>query len=798
MPSHADRQPAAQIKFPRLKLAWKPAAIPQAKWWLGLFGLGYRETPRRLFLYASVRGLLAWGGSLALAGYLAGTAALAWYWGKNPYNHITYADLVLPTHWGQLREKRGQGYIDQGIHLIRADRDYAGVMLLNRGVSLRPSDLRGRLVLAQILMGMGYLHRGQQVLEEGLAFGFPPRQYREALFRLANYLEDYEAVLRLADRMEKDLPPDDPGAQRWLLGQKVAALEKLQRIDDIDRLRQARGGAPSYVVEEAWARLQAAQGRPADALRELQAHPDRFGVPADRYELELALAAASGDAGAARAASAAWRQLEPTRPQPRIQELLALIQLGDDRAARDRLHDFFIFFASDKGAVVQLFKRLDDLPDVRWLQAAHQEAADTGALSLEAHIATVQGLLMAGRVAEAQAEFNLTTALIEKARVPDGGWSKGTRLLIAVINSDSPSNRALFFDFFRNQRLTPDAFRFALRSLRRAKGTEVAAELSILARNRFPAFRDEALSGLAVVETGKPRTEQAPAFRTELEAAAELRRIDEDLKQGNIDSAFARLKAVEQAGFDNLRAELLPRRIQVHGERREQSELAAALQLYLASPRVNQAWLRDLAEGWARRAQRDSAATVARETREKFPQARWASEILGQPPAAPGAPETVAAPKFVVRETPSAPMESPTAAGAAGPRNEVEARVELKRIDEELDAGRFPAALERIKSVERAAIPGLRQELLLRRIRAHGSLGEQTELVAALGIYLPGKDVSQSALRDLAVRWNADGQRDSALSLLRETLVKFPQARWALDLRKKIEGDLLVAPGKSD
>lgn len=776
MRSHADRQPTAQLKLPRFLFVWKPSSTPGVKWRLWLFGHCFKETPRRLFLYVSLRGLLLWGAVATVATYLLGTAALAWLWGRNPYNHVTYADLALPARWSDLRAKRGQGLIDEGIHEARVGRYGSALMLLRSGVSQKPADIRGRQALAELFIGLGYLHRGLQLLEDGLAYGPPPKATREKLLRLTGYLEDYERVLELTDRIEQGTPPDDKATRRWLLAERVTALERLQRYDEIERLHAAQAGAPSIAVESAWARTQAARGRPAEALREIARDPGRFGLPGDRCQLQLTLAVAARDRAAADEAIRDWLKTESTNPLPRVEEIIALIQLGDPAAARDRLQRYFLHFSTEKPAVILLMKKLSGLPDVSWLQATHQEATDAGALSIEARILYVQGLLMAGKISAALTEFNLTTALIEQAKVKDGGWSEGTRRLLNALLSDAPSDRSLFLAFFRNTRLTPEAFRFALRSLRSAAAVDLAGELSIVARNRFPALQDAALE--TEPTTAAMKTERGPAvmFRNEAEARMELRRIDAEIQAGNHQPAFVRLKAVERAGHPALQPEILLRRIQVHGALREQAELSGALQLYLSRPEANQAWLRQLADNWSGGPQRESALTVARETAAKFPEARWARDLLG---ASAG------------------PFTLPTDKTAAVVRNEADARAELRRIDAELAEGKHHEALGHIKAVERAKIAAVQPEILLRRIHAHGALGEQMELAAVLGYYLSGKTVDLAALRTLALQWDNEPQRDSALSVTREVLGRFPQARWAQELRKKIEGDLLVAPGEN-
>jgi hypothetical protein len=775
MASHADRQPAAQIKIPGFRLVWRALSAPKAKWYGSVVGYAFIGTPRRLIFHLSGRGLLLWGTGATLSAYLLGAAALAWYWGRNPYNHISYADLVLPTHWAQLRELRGQGQIDEGIHELRVGHYGTGIMFLNSGIARKPADFRGRLALAQVNISMGYLYRGAQLLEDGLDYGAPPRAYVDALCRLMVYLEDYERVLSVADRIEAKLPPDEFALRRRLLAQRAVALEKLQRYDELERLRSANQNAPSFALESAWARAQAERGRPQDALLAIARDPGRFGVTADRCQLQIGLAVAAGDARAAEDAVRDWLQEEPTRPQPRIEETLALIRLGDGNKARERLQRFFIIFSGDRSAVVLLFKKLSELPDVSWLQLARREAEEYRAWTLDVRILYVQGLIQAGKIPEAFTEFRLTADAISKARVPDGGWAEGTQGLLDVITSDTPSNRSQFLAFFRIKRLTPEAFRFALKSLQKAGSTDLAAELALVARNRFPALREAAPTLTSDVTQFPLGPKTAPALQTEAQARVELRRLDADLQAGRASAAFERLKKIEAGDFPALRPELLMRDVEVRGALDEPGQVTAALQFYLASPNVNQAWLRELAAKWQALGRQDSVAILARETIARFPDAKWAGALL------PGAPADAGTPSAVVFRV---------------VRNETEGRQELRLIDEDLAAGRPTGALQRVKGLERAKIDSLQSELMLRRISIHGALREQIELSAALGAYLSGNKPNLTALRALALQWDNASDRDSALSLLRETLARFPQALWALELRKKIEGDLVIAPDR--
>src|SRR2546430_1319332 len=81
--------------FPRIKFIWGASKTIAARWRVGLFGFyershGFPDSG----LAISVRGALGWGAGLALAGLLAGAAALTQWFHRQPHNEIGFVDVL--------------------------------------------------------------------------------------------------------------------------------------------------------------------------------------------------------------------------------------------------------------------------------------------------------------------------------------------------------------------------------------------------------------------------------------------------------------------------------------------------------------------------------------------------------------------------------------------------------------------------------------------------------------------------------------------------------------------------------
>jgi hypothetical protein len=626
-----DRAPVAQFKFPRFRFTWSPKRIPEAKWRLSLLGLYHREVPKRWHIVLSVRGILIWSTAAVAAAFFIGTATLAYVWSRTPHNKVTYADLVLPTRWSELRTKRGEGLIAEGIAELKAGRGSSAIMLLSHGVRLAPADHQARLTLAGVYIRIGHVQRGLHLLQRGLNhIPVPPKEYRELLFGTATHLEDYELILSLCDHLEKAVSRDDVSTQRWLITQRAVALEQLKRYDELAALHRQHEAAPIFSLQTAWARAQAAQGSLQEALKEIQRDPSRFGLAEERYPLEISLYQSIDDHEGALRAVKAWQREMPIAPLPQLEEIIVLQRAGKHAEAERALVQYLFAYGAQSNAVLIAFKKLSELDNARLLRIARRETQTNKASRVDLSVLYVQGLINAGEIAEADREFQETRRAIVYGKVPDHGWTTGTQALLQLLQVDSPSNRSQLLSYATSSQISPSGYRFILRALTEAKLYGVAHEVATAATKRFPAFRYDTEALNVAAQQAAPAFQPIAKQNETLPLAAargELNVLRRELAAQNWEAAHSHLRKLERADHKELTAALRLCRIELHGYAREQSEMTSTLQLYFMDLEVDQTALRRLAEAWNTPEYVDSAFTLCRVVANRYPQAKWAHDL---------------------------------------------------------------------------------------------------------------------------------------------------------------------------
>ncbi len=671
-----ERPPITQFKTPRLGLVWRPASDTRASWKLGLVGFYFRETPRRLHIVFAARGALLWALALGFTAYLGAATALHYVWSRSPHNRVTFLDLALPTRWDAAKQKRGGDLIAQGIEEMRGRRYGTALLFLARGVSMAPADQRGRLELARLYMGAGYLPRAKQLLEDGLAYPPIARAYTDLYFAVANYMEDHEAVLAAVNRLAPDA---EPRLRRDLLTQQANALRRLERWDELDQIRHDNAAAPLIGVEQAWAQSQLDRGTPAVALAALDAQPELYGLPAERADLESRLALAAGQFDRARTVAEAWRNSRPTDFGPRLLEVQLAIRENFWFTAREKIVDYLVAFGAQPTLTAQLFIRLGEIEDEQWFRLARQQAEEAGAFGPQARMVLVETLLNRGHFEEAQRELAAAATAMQAAKFNPGLWLLGVQRILDACRGTSPSARSLLLEFLTSERASPAGYHLALNALARSTAREVLADVHTAAFNRYPAMRlresTRAAVALASQADPKPQVqlarrdpsprsprvtthtatnppvrtpapaqkERAPlvlppsfsdqarkdeqSFPTERVARSGLTRADQLIAEGNPGAALELLTQIERAGHNALRRDILLRRVRILGDRREFNQLLANIRLLLRETPLNQVELRALAETWRDAGQTDSALILLREITAASPGALWAFDL---------------------------------------------------------------------------------------------------------------------------------------------------------------------------
>lgn len=672
-----ERPPITQFKTPRLSLVWRPTADTRASWKIGLVGFYFRETPRRLHVVFAARGMLLWSFALALTCYVGAVTAVHHIWSRSPHNRVTYLDLLLPTRWDETRRLRGGDLVAQGIEDLRARRYGTALMFLARGVGMAPTDQRGRLELARLYLGAGYLHRAKQLLQDGLAHPPVVKAYTDLYFSVASYMEDHAAILEAVAKLTAGA---DARLQRELATHQANALRQLERWDELDALRASLAAAPLIGVEQAWVRSQLERGTPEVGLAAIDAAPALFGLPAERADLEARLALAAGQFDRVRAVGETWRKARPTDFGPRLLEVLTEIRENYWFTAREKIEDYLVAFGAQPALTAQIFIRLSELEDEQWIRLARSLAVEAGAYGPQARMVFIEALLIRGHFNEAERELTAALPVMQAANFNPGIWTQGVQRILGACRGTSPSARSLLIEFLTSERASPAGYHLALNALAKSPSArEALADVHAAAMNRYPSLQPKPATreAIALATSAEPKarpvltrreprpvtprvttdTATNPATRTPLPVAKEraplvlpptlsdqarkdeqtfptervarsgLTRADQFIAESNPGAALDLLNQIERAGHTALRREILFRRVRIYGERRQFDLLLSNTRFLLRETPVNQTQLRELAEQWRTAGQTDSALILLREVIATFPAARWAEDL---------------------------------------------------------------------------------------------------------------------------------------------------------------------------
>ncbi|MBI5768415.1 MAG: hypothetical protein HZA93_11515 [Verrucomicrobia bacterium] len=287
---------------------------------------------------------------------------------------VRYLDMVAPWRWERVRQARASHRFAEARRCWRERKFGEGLMLARTGLNDVPAHREGRLLVAELLTGLGRTGAAQEVLLEGVRHHAADAGYlKPALAFLLRQQEDAR-VVALAQRL---LPAIEPGADAARVLALAAATAcyfrgNYDQADDFLRvapkLPTAREGRLLSAKIE-WDRghrdlallelrqLAAEQARDAEVHRELVGHLRRHGLMDE-----------------ARRRSLAFQIAHPGLPGPRIELLFAYAEARDaGRVAREAgalMRDF----AADGAALLALAEFAANQGDVSLARRLAQHA----------------------------------------------------------------------------------------------------------------------------------------------------------------------------------------------------------------------------------------------------------------------------------------------------------------------------------------------------------------------------------------------------------------------------------------
>ncbi len=387
----------------KIRLVWSTPALPEGRWRLGLYNFqpfpgpvrtaaslradalpSYWKSYLHHALHLSVRGLLAWSLAFALAAYFAGAALLLQRLERaNPHNRVRYGDLINPARWSQIEALRGEGLVLQGRELLKRGEFANGFGLLRLGLERNPADFSARLDVARLYAALRLRAPGEKLLLDGLAFGYPGRDYLQFAFDLAadaDRTDDWAALaLRARESFAASPSSERPGADAlWLDQQCVRALRAAGRADEALALVEA-----AYPEDHAFRReiavlhrLESTRPVEAAALAEAWAaasprapEPLRVLVRAHRE---------ARDFTAMDAALGRLRALEPAKPEALLYAIAQNHLAGRPEAARAALEELLFRHGATAAVYAPTAAMLVELRQTEALDRLERELRERG------------------------------------------------------------------------------------------------------------------------------------------------------------------------------------------------------------------------------------------------------------------------------------------------------------------------------------------------------------------------------------------------------------------------------------
>ena len=491
LPEPKPRRHALHLAGKRIKLVWNGPATIQARWWLGVVGIYDRAIgERRGGLAISGRGLLLVGTLGLLLAYHAGAAALYAARRQNPYNAVTYADIVAwPWQRERMRELTGQALIREGRAQLEAGRFAAGLLALRAGLQAYPRDDEARLLLGQLFTLRQQRNVAIRILGEVPPDTYPGRRYLGRLFQFARDGEDFAVIRQLTEsylaRRDVALAPTE---RRWLLRERFQALRELLPAEavwvELQRAEELTGSARWEL--ECAVRLEA--NRLAEAERGLdewwrQAPPEGRGRIL-RWRAQLH--AQASDVVRLEQTVQAWMQLNPLDPGPYLQGMILGHRLGQTQWVDAVCDQYLGRFSSSPDHLLRLSKALAEeraRPIVqRCLEVARSQGFET--LPFLVQLQTAQ--LRAREWAQAEALLPELSRRVPGSDLRGQFWLSWQKKLLAVVRAPTRGAADELLGLFHQQLTSLSLMRETIEALSAAGRSDVAGALSAIARSYYP------------------------------------------------------------------------------------------------------------------------------------------------------------------------------------------------------------------------------------------------------------------------------------------------------------------------
>jgi hypothetical protein len=639
------------LRATRIKFIWGASKVVMARWRFGLWGFYERkEGLPDSGLAISLRGVLILGLCLSVTAYVGGATAIYLWLDRKENNYVTYTDvLLLPVRWDEVQEKRGLGYLDEGIANLKSQRWSDGEMKLRLGLSKYPQAMSARLALAEFYYFAQQNVRALKVLEEGMDVtpDYPGRRYLTNYFTIALQAENYTSVIDATERYLASPAAGLADKERdWLFQQKLNALIKEGRAGEALSLLEM---TPDNVIfNEQRVLVLLELNRAEEAMTYLLDWRAKAGTTVQILRLQVRAYRELKQVDEMNAVLEELRQLNPADPRTYAYAVIQRKMVGDEQAARDSLTDYFFRFGGFAANTLLIAQPLAEIGAVDMLETCLQRANEQGYdlrpyLLLLAQAELKQGA-WEGALQTTSRLANMST-MGRTARELDA--AELARLLANIATDTSEGPQVALLKHLEKQFYVFQNYRMIVDTLMRAERYDVALEVIAQAERRYPRNQTLAVDktkaaailaerAAAQAATHGERTE-APVFVED----AFFQRVDAAMADKQWVQAASMIRDVQQARPSWLKSretDVLSRQIRVARGAQALLEMSLAARLLLDGSLARSQIVVDYAVELHNQGDTEVAVLLLREVTRKTPAHALARRYLDDWTSKPEAP----------------------------------------------------------------------------------------------------------------------------------------------------------------
>jgi hypothetical protein len=640
----------------RIKFTWSTRM--EVAWRLGLFAV--HQTPpgslaslaylsgrrQKLFLQKTVflcaRGLLMWSGLLMIVAYFVGAWVILSVQARNLHNHITYADLVLPTRWSGLGTLRGKALVAQAEDEMKAGRLMEGFHLLKAGLTRNPQDVKARLDVSAFYIALRLRGHSDKVLMQAFDHGYPGRDYLVAAYHKlsqsdnAALLEKFFEAARVSHAQAKGTAEDERLIDKLLLDSRL----KANRLADAGLL--AKRVYPEGAKERSRIAIMAAleAGDLDEAIARLIAWESKCSSTEEFLAVAAGVYRRTGRFDDMQTAIDRLRELYPTNPAHVSLDVVQNLLAGRDAHALAALETGLIRFDSNAAALNEWARDISKVGRDDFLARIEPVMRDHGF--------GLQPILLARVLVQIKAgDWERARATSAELTAPAPRLLPATRASIRVITSlvtacvDAGSGtQQVFIEAFSRSPGTMELNRLLIDTLVANDRVATADELATLVEGLYPdsdymrdvsARIDTRLRSLAQAEQdARSDTKESPAAAFP-DGPAFLKTVERMQGQGEWGEALRLIRAVRLAApgwLGDVNDRLFQHELNLAVKTNDLPLLQLTVRTYLRGNEARYQAALDLAARWHGEGRKNESLLTAREILKLKPDFSPALEAL--------------------------------------------------------------------------------------------------------------------------------------------------------------------------